>query len=245
MHKVSPSWLKKLLVCAAMLLLSACVQQVEVKPELAEAKPPIGPTASELAEQKKQRQIKYYLFNAYQALENGRLMRPKNDNAYDWFSQALWLDSRNAEAHRGMREIGKTYLQLAEEAYRSEDRSRAELMLERALWVSAAPADVQAIKARYPKPVMADNEFKLSKSDLSQKSQQLLDQLSELAEQAKTLPSRLLIVARSDKEGRWIYKQMRNSVEGYRLRGNIKVGQTPKIVLIDMPLKQSNEMEQL
>ena len=245
MHKVSSSWLKISLVYIAVLQLPACVQQAELKPEPVGDVAVVTPSLQREAEAKKQQQIKNYLFNAYQAMDAGRLMRPKSDNAYDWFNQVLWLDSSNALAHKGMREIGKTYLRLAEQAYEAEDRSRAELMLERALWVSATPADVKAMKARYPEPLAAENEFNLSKSDLSQKNQQLLHQLSILAEQAKAIPSRLLIVARSDKEGRWIYKQMRDSVDGYRLRGNIKVGRNPKIVLIDMPATQADEIKQL
>ena len=233
--KVSFRALKLLLVIG---LLSACAHvkpSRPVEPILA-----AGPSAEELAAQQRQQKIKQYLFNALNALDNGRLMRPKHDNAYDWFNQVLWLDAAHPEAHRGMREIGQAYLQLAEEAFRVENRSRAELMLERALWVSASPASVEALKARYPTPQKADNEFRIALTDLNQKNDHLLAQLADLAAQAKALPSRLLIVARSDREGRWIYKQMRDSVEGYRLRGNIEVGHRPKIILIDMPDKAIN-----
>jgi hypothetical protein len=40
-----------------------------------------------------------------------------------------------------------------------------------------------------------------------------------------------LIRARTDEEGRWIYKTMRDAVGGYRLRGNIDVSGTPAIVV--------------
>ena len=45
--------------------------------------------------------------------------------------------------------------------------------------------------------------------------------------------SRFVIVARNDAEGRWIYKSMQQAIEGYRLRGNIKMGKRPKVTLID------------
>lgn len=224
---------------AMVLVIPLACTPVTPKPVLLpERQVTVRPSAEQLAEQaaKKERQyrIRQSLFNGYEALASERLMRPKNDNAYDWFNQVLWLDGSNAEAHRGMREIGKTYVRLAELAYQAGGRARAELLLERAQWVSVSPAQVVSIKKRHPEPVPADNEFRLPLSDLSHKNQQMVEWLGRLAEQAKQLPSRLLIVARTDSEGRWIYKQMRESVEGYRLRGNIQVGQIPKVVLIDM-----------
>ena len=232
---------KALILLAGIGLLSACAHVKPgrpVEPMLLTAPDvtqPQGPSAEELGAQEQQKKIKYYLFNALEALEGGRLMRPKHDNAYDWFSQVLWLDGTHAEAHRGMREIGAAYLRLAEQAYQVDNRARAELMLQRAQWVSASPEAVAALKAKYPTPPKANNEFRLAVNELNQKSDELVARLADLAEQAKSLPSRLLIVARSDREGRWIYKQMRDSVEGYRLRGNIEVGHRPKIILIDMP----------
>ncbi|MGK0442274.1 MAG: hypothetical protein ACJA0N_002083 [Pseudohongiellaceae bacterium] len=216
-------------------LVVGCAQQlVAVVPAPARA---LQISAAEVVEREQQKKIRQYLFNAFESLDNGRLMRPKNDNAYDWFNQVLWLDNTHPEAHRGMREIGKVYLYLAEEAYKQEDRDRAELILERSQWVSASAEEVKRIKKSYPPRPQADNEYRLVLSDLNSKTEQLLARLSELAMQAKSLPSRLLIVARSDSEARWLYKQMRSSVEGYRLRGNIQVGRVPRIVLIDQPKK--------
>ena len=178
-----------------------------------------------------------FLMNAKLAMMDNRLMKPHNDNAYDWYNQVLSIDSRQPEAHRGMREIGRRYLDLAEQAYEAGDRGRAELLLDRALSVSASAKDVQLVKSRYPKPKSLANEFLLSANGVSQRSTQVKEQLKALAERARQLPSRIVIIARNDNEGRWIYKQMRLSVQGYRLRGNIQIGREPKIVLIDMPNK--------
>ncbi|WP_020700262.1 hypothetical protein [Dasania marina] len=183
-----------------------------------------------------QRRLRYYLLQGQQAVAAQRLLWPKDDNAYQWFQQALALDSQHPQAHQGMRQIGQAYVALAQEAYIEGDRAKAELMLERAQQVSVSPAEAAAIKQRYPAPKAAKNEFTLSPHDLSQQNTQVKAQLTELALRAKKLSSRLLIVARSDREGRWIYKHMRESVAGYRLRGNIQLGSVPKIVLIDMTL---------
>ncbi|MFC6981009.1 hypothetical protein [Microbulbifer taiwanensis] len=43
---------------------------------------------------------------------------------------------------------------------------------------------------------------------------------------------RVIIVARNDAEGRWIYQQLREAVPGYRVRGDIKLGSPPRLLLI-------------
>ena len=80
----------------------------------------------------------------------------------------------------------------------------------------------------------AANEFALDRLQLSTRDPALVKRLAEVAQQAKQLQSRLVIVARNDNEGRWGYQQMRQAVSGYRVRGNIKLGSVPHIVLIDM-----------
>lgn len=172
------------------------------------------------------------------AFDRDSLMRPKADNAYDWYRQVLAIDGANEAAHQGLRAMGKRYLQLAEHAFQQNRRQRAEHLLARGLEISVIPSQAEALRQRYPYRPPAANEYLLPKSALVKKTDALFEMLSELAKRAKELPSRLLIVARNDAEGRWIYKQMRSSVDGYRLRGNISIGQRPKIILIDQP-KQS------
>lgn len=167
------------------------------------------------------------------AFERDNLMRPKADNAYDWYRQVLAIDGANKSAHQGLRAVGARYLQLAEQAFQQHRRQRAEGLLVRGLAVSVTPSQAEALRQRYPYRPPAANEYLLPKNGLVKKTDDLFEMLSELAIRAKELPSRLLIVARNDAEGRWIYKQMRDSVDGYRLRGNISIGQRPKIILID------------
>jgi hypothetical protein len=76
---------------------------------------------------------------------------------------------------------------------------------------------------------LSGNDFKLPKNDLSRRNQNIKQLLSEIAQQAKLRSMAFLIVARDDKEGRWIYGEMRKSVPGYRLRGNIERGSEPRI----------------
>jgi hypothetical protein len=41
-----------------------------------------------------------------------------------------------------------------------------------------------------------------------------------------------MIIARTDVEGRWIYQKMRDAVPGYRVRGDIKLGNPPRVQLV-------------
>jgi len=176
------------------------------------------------------------LVNAQRALERDNLMKPAGNSAFDWYKKVLKMDPDNAEAHWGMQQIGDRYLDLAKQAFVGGNAQRAEIMLERAQRVAASNADVQAIRANYGAKAAEENAVELPIGDLSARNQRVIDQLSSLAVQARDLPSRLLIIARTDAEGRWIYQQMRNAIDGSRLRGDIQLGSVPKIVLLDSVL---------
>lgn len=200
---------------------------------------PPAPITPELTEQdrqalRRQEIIRSFIEKGREALAARRLMVPKHDSAFMWFKQALDIDEQAPEAHRGMRDITATYMVLAEEAFRLGQRERAELMLSRALLISATPASVKALRDRYPEAPPAANEFRLHSKDIRARNKRAIEYLAVIAQKAFEANSRLLIVARNDAEGRWLYKQMRQAVDGYRLRGNIQIGSRPKIILIDV-----------
>lgn len=184
-------------------------------------------------EQSRLHQVRMLLAYAEQAFADDRLMVPRPDNAFDWYQRVLDIDEANAEAHWGMLQITERYLTLAKQAFTSGRRAKAELMLSRAEQVAATPAQSEEIRKRYQKP-LADNEFLLSAAELSNRSDTMKSLLYDLAKRAKEAESRMLIVARTDAEGRWIYQQMRQAITDYRLRGNIEIGLAPKVVLIDL-----------
>ena len=222
-----------LVMCGVLVLLSACATH---KPapvvELSQAETaPSGPSQQELAERRQQK-IRQMLANAQQALADDHLMVPIEDSAYSWYRQVLELEYDTAEAHWGMRQITKRYLQLAEQAYQARRLDQAEQMLQRAERVAASPKQTAAIRDRY-KQVKKDNEVLLPVAPLSARDPKVQQQLAEVAMEAKEKQSRLIIVARNDAEGRWIYQQMRAAVEGYRLRGNIELGRVPRVVFLD------------
>jgi hypothetical protein len=220
----------------AVLLLVACAGNSAPKKSAPIVASPSAMAALERKQkiaQHKTEQLRHFLAYAQQALANDKLMLPAFDSAYYWYQQALAVDDLSAEAHWGMRQITARYLQLAEQAFSSGRIDEAERMLAGAGRVSATPKQLNDLRQRY-RVKAADNEFYLSQEDLLARNGKIQQYLVALAEQAKASDSRLLIVARTDAEGRWIYKQMHTAVIGYRLRGNIELGRVPRVILIDL-----------
>lgn len=181
------------------------------------------------------------LYAADDALREDRLTTPLDDNAMDRYRAVLVLDPSNIDALTGMQTITQRYLDWARSYIDRDNLTRAGLMLARAKTVDPSNADIKAMAEEIikktpsvlkSKPYTArDNEWPLDTARLDSHHPRLVSELSVIAQRLKLSGESMLIVARNDKEGRWIYKKMRQAVPGYRLRGNIKMGQKPKIVI--------------
>ncbi|MEH6557459.1 MAG: hypothetical protein V7459_06180 [Oceanicoccus sp.] len=218
------------------LLLASCVEvATEPVPQVVRVPAPKeNPAAVRRAEEASQRHhMRILLASAERALASDRLTVPEYDNAYGWYQQVLAIDQTNAEAHWGMLQITERYLQLAEQAFSRGSRGKGEWMLQKALAIAATTEQIESVRSRF-KAQPTDREFLLTIADLTARNDIITAKLIELALIAKKAQSRLLIVARNDAEGRWIYRKMREAVDGYRLRGNIKLGSVPRIVLLDL-----------
>jgi len=214
------------------LLLSACAQQPPVSDsDSATAVPAVAVSAQQLEHR---RQMDQLLARAALQLSRDRLMIPVGDSAHHYFWQVLRLEEGNVEALQGMKAINARYLQLAQQAYQQGAYERAQRMLTGAGRVSTAAAEIEVLRLRYRAPALASNEFLLQLRQLDARGEELLTFLQELTEKLVAADSRLLIVARNDAEGRWIYQQMRLLAGGHRLRGDIQLGSRPRIILIDL-----------
>lgn len=214
-------------VFALLVLVVACSAPPKPEPILMPERPVVDPAIQQA------RRITELLVSAQSAFNKDHLMAPLAGSAFSLYQQVLALDETDAEAHWGMRQITARYMELAEQAFVVGNRGKATLMLERALAIAARPADVERLKAKYPPQPATDNEFPLVARDVSARNDRVVTFLTELAGKARAVQSRIIIVARTDAEGRWIYQQMREAVVGYRLRGNIEIGSIPRVVLID------------
>lgn len=166
------------------------------------------------------------LFEARRALDENRLMSPRNNNAYDRFREVLIYDPGNKVANEGLDMIVQRYVQLANAASKIGDFDEARLMLSRARSVGRLPELIADGQSRLQEAEQMDFEyFSLDPEQLNKESRQLMSQLREIAQQLyNDEDARFLITARSDEEGRRIYSIMREAIGGYRLRGNISIG---------------------
>ncbi|CAH0991454.1 hypothetical protein SIN8267_01560 [Sinobacterium norvegicum] len=251
---------RHLLVALMVVFLAAC----GAAPEKPQPSVPIKlqPSKAELQQQSAERQRKWVAFmlmEADQAFERNRLMKPKGDNAYDRYRQILDIEPNNLAAKAGIKHISRRYLTLAKEAFDRGNVRSAQDYVYQSQKIDPNYAGARAMAAyikQYSPPAtvnnsnksvddgavkapMADsqyNEYLLDSGDLAAKNSAVDAQLDAISQLASQWQSRLLIVARNDAQGRWIYQQLKAKAEGYRFRANIEVGKLPRVVLLDQPL---------
>jgi hypothetical protein len=80
--------------------------------------------------------------------------------------------------------------------------------------------------------VAIEGEIVLDAKKLQAKDPQLTTQLTGVANKAKQTDQFVLIIARTDADGRWIYQQLRNAVPGYLVRGDIRIGSPARVKLV-------------
>ncbi|WP_111641217.1 hypothetical protein [Marinimicrobium alkaliphilum] len=172
------------------------------------------------------------------ALSAGRLLEPSRDNAYDYYQQVLLIEPDNAMARTGIQAIMLSYLDSARTAAANSDHRGARRALAQAASIdpeSDLVAEVRATieaqaEARVRAQGGAEGSFhRLDSGALSARSDAVAAQLVELAEQVREQGASILISARNDAEGRWIYQQMRAAVPGFLLRGDIAIQSPPGV----------------
>ncbi len=229
-----------LLLLAA--LLPACESQSPPPADEAGGLPamrtlPVEDSAAGAIPAEARRLIADLLFKGLQALDNDRLLTPEHDNAYDHFHEVLRLQPENPIARQGMRDIVERYLELALESAKRGNFTGAERMLGRAEIIDAAHAGIgPAREAITAERNSGDLFYPLDERALRGRGDAVRAGLAEIAAAARRRDAFVLITAPDDELARWIYSVMRESLPGYRLRGNIEIaGET----LIRLRLPQS------
>ncbi|MBL4819884.1 MAG: hypothetical protein JKY98_02680 [Gammaproteobacteria bacterium] len=183
----------------------------------------------------RQRFIGDLLYDALNALEDDRLLTPVDDNAHGRYQRVLAYDPDNELALQGLKDIVSRYLELTEEASRHGRFATARTLLDRARFVDEENPDIEkaevALKAEMN---TGDLVFELNLKALIAQTDEVRGELSDIAGQARDHEAFLLITAPEDEQARWMYTIMRESVNGYRLRGNIELG-SHAIVRLRMP----------
>lgn len=188
-----------------------------------------------------------FLAEAETAFRAGYLTEPAHDNAYDRFQSVLMLNPDNSVARAGVQAILLNYTDRIRNALKEGHGGFAASLLHKAeLYYPANPLlmdlkkEVARLKAREEEMILSTEnisddarmEFPLPPGALSRKSQTVADYLSRIAQRVKETDESIMIYARTDAEGRWIYGQLKDAVPGYRVRGDIRIAQSPKISIL-------------
>lgn len=221
------------------LLLAACATPEQTivysgTPQPVEA-PPEPVEDSSAAEFNRSMLLADMLYAARIAFEDNRLMTPAHDNAYDRYQEVLQLDPTNQVALQGLRDIVQRYVELADAETALGRFDEAGALLRRAALLDPEHSGMLAARERLQRAQQVDMQsHALDPDGLRRQSLDTMVRLADIAQQIMRSEATFLINARSDEEGRWIYKVMREAVGGYRLRGNIAISGTPNI-LVTLP----------
>lgn len=240
-YTLLPSMIHSIGLFCFALLLSGCQMFSKVQPENASVsvETPVVTPAPVLSQQ--QQKLNAVLGEADYALSQNRLLNPISDNAHDRYRSVLLVDTNNERAKMGLQTIALRYVELARTAATRGNLSEAQSMINYARGIDNNPVVQDAAQtmrkqiASMPpsKPYQAGaNEHLLDAKLLQAKDSQIVSQLVSVAQKAKQSGEFVLIVARNDAEGRWIYQQLRSAVPGFLVRGDIKVGQPARVKLV-------------
>ncbi len=190
------------------------------------------------------------LQQAEDAFRRGNLIDPAHDNAYDRFHSVLKMNPGNTMARSGLQAILIRYADLIRDALaRSRyDQARALLNTTQIYYPgntllldlkqqlvkqerAALRFDEQAL-ARTNVDDLKRQDFPLPATKLGTDDAELAAFLSSIAQRLKVSGESVLIYARSDSEGRWLYRKINAAVPDYRVRGDIRIARSPKITIL-------------
>ncbi|WP_370981274.1 hypothetical protein [Agaribacterium sp. ZY112] len=179
----------------------------------------------------------------------GRLLEPEQDNAYLYYRAALMLEPKSSTAMAGMQAIMLAELEKVNELMAKGRLAQAQRQLKQCSALFPGEPSVERVQVeldglkkkrnlrpqatvKVAEPTSHIEVIKLDGADLRARNESVKSLLVGVALQIKHTHQGLMIYARSDAEGRWIYKQMREAVTGYRIRGDIRIG-GPELHLLE------------
>ncbi|MCQ3828035.1 N-acetylglucosaminyltransferase [Microbulbifer elongatus] len=220
-------------------LLAGCAAPPpEPPPPVVAPPPPVGPSPEEI----RQRTVRHFLGRAEEAQREGFITMPAGASAYDFYLQVQQLDPGNAQAAAGIQTLVMHLVDQARDALRRRAFGRVNSLLNTADEIAPGnplSAEVRKQARREQQRAREDvalegpgaQTVSLPPAALSARSEAMVQMLGDIAQRIRQHQLRVIIVARDDSEGRWIYGQLRQAVPGYRVRGDIKLGNPPRLLL--------------
>lgn len=187
------------------------------------------------------------LRQAQKAFRSAQYTSPSHNNAYDKFKSVLLINPKNSQARAGLQAILLKYAQLVRTSLKDGRIRSADQYLKLAESYYPANGLLKELRdnVRAKKNTLTVHndsfsekeqrnyeELRLSIADLNAKSEAIISLLADLASRLKDTDESVLIYARSDREGRWIYRQLKEAAQGYRVRGDIRVSRSPKVRIL-------------
>lgn len=195
----------------------------------------------------RQSTVQKLLAQADAAYDSGRYTQPEGDNAFDRYHAVLMLDPGNKKARAGLDALLLAYIDHVRSVMAAGQLSNAQDLLRRAdTYFADAPLLQQvrdeieqakaAVNRQQEKVARADildgEQILLPDLELSQRSAEVIELLASLAARVRDSQESVMIMARNDREGRWIYKIMQEATADHRIRGDIRISRIPAVVLM-------------
>jgi hypothetical protein len=176
-----------------------------------------------------QREVEWLLDEALLAFRANRLTTPLNDNAYYRYLRVMSLDPDNAEAKQGITDIVEKYLDWAMQNAVDGRFRQATNYLNKARSVDETHPNIVAVERYIDEHQSSEKlSYPLALDGLKERAAWLAEQITEIGRAASHNNAFVVIVARNDAEGRWIYQQL-NKASADRIRARIELGRRPAI----------------
>ena len=164
------------------------------------------------------------------ALKAGRLLAPPGDSAYDYYRDALAVAPNHPAALAGLDRIVDRYVAMANDAIQRGRYDRAKNLLERARFINPDHEGIATADGQIKLLQSSDRRrIALDGASLSERSSEMAASLAKLGVDAKADNAWVVITARNDEEGRWIYQQLRAAPGERRIHAELVIGAAPSV----------------
>ena len=177
-------------------------------------------------------EINALLEQANYDLQRKRLTTPLNNNAYFCYSRVLALDPDNPQAKQGIRNIADQYL-----AWAIDNANAGNYRIARSYLGKAASLDPDHPNIPAVQKLISEHEhankltYYLPVDGLDHRADWVVSQLKDIGHAVTKRHATVVITARNDAEGRWIYQQL-NAATPDRVHARLEIGDKPKVRLI-------------
>ncbi|XOV87198.1 MAG: hypothetical protein ACFHX7_19900 [Pseudomonadota bacterium] len=220
-----------------LVIVTLCVAGCEVQPTRPTKPDPVTPPLQQPPDadpepDERELQINRLLGKAYLAYVESRLTTPVEDNAYLHYVHVLALDPGNEEALQGLSQIVEKYLEWAITNVDRGNFSVATDYLNKASSIDEFHPNIPAVRNLIQDQQSRDRRIiSLSTSGLSTRDSALAAELQQIGKFAASHQATVIIRARNDAEGRWIYQQLNSEAEA-RVRARLELGSNPRLRLL-------------